>query len=1278
MAITASQTSVQQLYIAYFGRPADAAGLAFYADALDAETTTVAAIATSFGSSAEAATIVALDTSAYVSAVYLQAFGRAYSSATDGTFWTDAITAGTTTKELAMVQILNGASGTDATAVANKVAVADTYTTAVTTNGKAYSGATAAAAAKVVLDGVTAEAGTLTTGNAAAAVAVTALASAAASSGTAFTLTSGVDTITGSADADTITGVTSALSSAATFGTTDVIDGGDGADTLTLNLASNHTGMTSTGAVTNVETISLTNSGTVARTFDGTGITGATSYTISGPISNISDMSALATITMAGQQSAFTTAMDSTFTALNGTTDAMTLNVSGIGRAAVAASTGVEAVTEVAVTATLGSIEAVTYNATGTNIITNGGTNTSLAVMGSGSAKINAVATTLTSFDASTSTGNITVDLQNAAASALTTVATGSGNDTITMETADILANGTISGSTGTDTLSLISAAGGTVQYTMTGIETVASTNVDTALTFSGANSSGVTTASTVAANSAGTTLVNMGAGALTINGNGAVVTGGSVSSDHTGTTTVNLTALAAEVALKTALVNATVATVAASTGALTVNVGEYVINTGSIITAAKASSVTLNVASGKSSATIPVEQTEFDGALTAALAASIEINATGIIDDTAAITVATATQAIITNGANVGAINLQAALLEELTLTSGKAFDMSNSELSTVQVLNATVNDGLFDMTDTAAALNGISTLTVGGTGVTNATAGTTNSSATFNLLGGNNAYDMNVIATGLKGGFTNNGTTNVAAGQNITFTGSSVTGAVTFTGAIGGTTVGTNVTLTTAGTAGNVGYAAVSGTGTITVTNSGAGTFDIGAISAGVTGDVVIDVDGTVGVATLATIAGKTVNLDVSDTIGGTTYGGAITALNSATVALSSLQANALSINTAVASTTFTAAVTGSIRDDDITITGVATNTTITASGDYGLGDDTLIIDNDVTGNAADTLTVTATNYEFSRLLGGDAASVITGGADKDFIVTAKAAGENDIDTAIGGAGNDTYSIVDSGEADIIVEGTTISTGGTDTIQMAAAMSLEGFAYHATTASSAVVDASLAGIEQLVFVGTTAAVDSDQVTGLTLALNTKTAVTTAFTINGDAATADTIDISNFTVAAVGYTGDLAAATGVAFATTNDSIIINGNSGLDTITLNASTDDTVKTENAHSVQTSYDVVTGFLSATDSLDFDGGAAAAAGQAEGYVENGTDVADFAAALAAADIALDGTDDYYFATDGTNGWIFYDADGAASGTTALDAVVMLMGVDETGIAQADLIA
>ena len=171
MASVTSERQVQELYIAYFGRPADASGLAYYANELDKGTKDVAEIALGFGGSAEAAPIVALDTDKYVEALYLQAFGRNYNAETDSTFWVDSIASGVYTKEMAMVEILNGASGNDATAVANKGRVAATFTTAQETNEKAYD-VDVLNAAKALMSGVTAEANTLTAGTSAATVAV--------------------------------------------------------------------------------------------------------------------------------------------------------------------------------------------------------------------------------------------------------------------------------------------------------------------------------------------------------------------------------------------------------------------------------------------------------------------------------------------------------------------------------------------------------------------------------------------------------------------------------------------------------------------------------------------------------------------------------------------------------------------------------------------------------------------------------------------------------------------------------------------------------------------------------------------------------------------------------------------------------------------------------------------------------------------------------------------------------------------------------------------------
>lgn len=167
MASQASELQIQELYIAYFGRPADPDGLAFYADALDLGTTTIADIAGSFDDSAEAQAIIVLSTDEYLAAVYLQAFGRAYDESVDGTFWKDAINNAATTKEAAMIEILNGAQAADVTSVENKVTVATTFTAAVSSGQITYTDASDITAAKDILSQVTSDAATIATGQAA-------------------------------------------------------------------------------------------------------------------------------------------------------------------------------------------------------------------------------------------------------------------------------------------------------------------------------------------------------------------------------------------------------------------------------------------------------------------------------------------------------------------------------------------------------------------------------------------------------------------------------------------------------------------------------------------------------------------------------------------------------------------------------------------------------------------------------------------------------------------------------------------------------------------------------------------------------------------------------------------------------------------------------------------------------------------------------------------------------------------------------------------------------
>ena len=75
MAASTSEKQVQELYIAYFGRPADAASLAYYVKELDKGTKDFAKIALGFDGNTEAAPVVALDADKYVEGLYQQAQG---------------------------------------------------------------------------------------------------------------------------------------------------------------------------------------------------------------------------------------------------------------------------------------------------------------------------------------------------------------------------------------------------------------------------------------------------------------------------------------------------------------------------------------------------------------------------------------------------------------------------------------------------------------------------------------------------------------------------------------------------------------------------------------------------------------------------------------------------------------------------------------------------------------------------------------------------------------------------------------------------------------------------------------------------------------------------------------------------------------------------------------------------------------------------------------------------------------------------------------------------
>ena len=205
-------------------------------------------------------------------------------------------------------------------------------------------------------------------------------------------------------------------------------------------------------------------------------------------------------------------------------------------------------------------------------------------------------------------------------------------------------------------------------------------------------------------------------------------------------------------------------------------------------------------------------------------------------------------------------------------------------------------------------------------------------------------------------------------------------------------------------------------------------------------------------------------------------------------------------------------------------------------------------------------------------------------------------------------------------------------------------------------------------------------ATVVASQITGLTLAVNGSAG--NDLTINGTA-NADTLDLSNVTM---GAGTDTIIATGAgADVITGSNLIdgITGGAGADTMTGGAAADVFTigNTDSGITVATA-DTITDFVSGTDTISLGLAGSIAAGVTLNYTEAGAAVADFAAALSAANNALAVTNGgastaatlYDFQFDATNGYLFEDTDSDGDA----DQVFILTGIDNTEIANTDIVA
>ena len=253
---------VQQLYIAFYQRPADPDGLYFWAQMLDKSGGSLEGIIDAFATSAEAISLYdtngdgKLDGSddmvALVTAIYQALFDRA-PDAEGLAFYVTALETGqypdgrVATPGRVALDILNGAQGVDAVIVDNKTTAAMNFTETLDPglDGQdyqaTYDGDADAAQGRAYLAQVDEKISSIPSQSETIEFIQQNVADAGdpileVSSGQTFTLTTGLDTVPGTAGDDTINGTPSTL----TLG--DSIDGGDGTDTLYIGDPDSATG----------------------------------------------------------------------------------------------------------------------------------------------------------------------------------------------------------------------------------------------------------------------------------------------------------------------------------------------------------------------------------------------------------------------------------------------------------------------------------------------------------------------------------------------------------------------------------------------------------------------------------------------------------------------------------------------------------------------------------------------------------------------------------------------------------------------------------------------------------------------------------------------------------------------------------------------------------------------------------------------------------------------------------------------------------------------------
>jgi len=471
----ATSTQLQELYVAYFGRAADPTGLDYWTSK---GITTTKFAADMYAQAEFKDAYGSLSVEAQVNQIYKNLFDRD-ADVSGLTYWTQQINLGNLklaeiATDLIWAAQNNSGSSDDKTALTNRSNAAIAYTAEVkssTAGILAYaptstdpwtSGANITTAINY-LAGIDKDTAHTAAGiTASVASIVSAGVQSATVAGKTYTLTTGQDNVTGTAGADSATGLSTTLT------TGDVIDLGAGTDTVSYTQSIAATTSVAGFTLTNVEkllvnisdgdtsgehvlTINTLNSS--ADTLEVAGL----STTAESDVVTFTNVKAGTKISMANNTDVSTTANFVT-AATSGTADSVSAEVSGV---------TATAATDAILTIGTG-FETLNLNTTGSasslgDVITSSAT--TLNVTGDQNLTVTAdLDASLTTINASTFTGKLNIDIADNATPDATsggvdvidvTITGGSGNDTIDTSTATADVELSVSGGAGDDTVKI-------------------------------------------------------------------------------------------------------------------------------------------------------------------------------------------------------------------------------------------------------------------------------------------------------------------------------------------------------------------------------------------------------------------------------------------------------------------------------------------------------------------------------------------------------------------------------------------------------------------------------------------------------------------------------------------------------------------------------------------------------------------------------------------------------------------------------------------------------